>query len=153
MPYTTSQAGSGQGSTLEICLATDSPPNYLEVGELKSWSPERSWEMKDPTNLSSSQREEKPVLQAVGRVSTTVNRVPTDDAQELLQSAYDQASLMRFRFTAAPVVEAGQTTGDEWVFLGYCTQWQPDIQTGELQMNRLGLSLNKLVSYTPGSTS
>jgi hypothetical protein len=81
-----------------------------------------------------------------------MNRVPNNAGQVLLRSAFENASLLRIEFTAAPITEAGQaTTGDKWIWLGYCNQFEPMVRAGELQDVRVGFSLNENVSFTAGS--
>lgn len=151
MAYEQSQAWSSHGGKLEVWPFTQSPAVPKEVHELVEWNPQGSKLMSDPTNLSSTYEEEVPILPNAGRVQSSMNRVSNSEGQLLLQSAYDNDTLLYIRRTMAPNLNAGQTTGDVFLYTGYVTQFDPSERAKNHVVNNVAFRLVRRVSFTAGS--
>lgn len=154
MPYEQSEGFSAQGATLEVCLYSESPIVWKEVGEIKGWTPSAEWRTADATNLKSTSIEDVPVMYDAGAVDTRVNRVGTNEGQELLQECVlaAQNPLLRIRFTLPPNERIGQTTvGDRWITTGYCLKYDVIAESAKIVEDALKLRMQKRAVFEAGS--
>src|SRR5258708_7379417 len=119
MAYIQTKSTGGLGTILHIDGGAGfvaSPPTWVTIGEIKNLKKTGDMnETDDATNLSSAAREFIATIRNCGSWDLTVNGVPNDAGQVLLQSAFTQRVAARCQIVLP--LEAGQTVaGDAFAF-------------------------------------
>jgi hypothetical protein len=117
MPYTTSKAQKGLGSSLSINTGTISTPVWTVIGEITDLTQSgKSAKNVDTTNLQSAAEEFLPTILAASTIKIPMNRVSGDAGQAAVLSAFNALELVQFK-VILPLTTAQTETGDSWVFL------------------------------------
>lgn len=116
MPYTGSQAQSGDGTLLEINTGTTSTPVWTAVGEITDLQQSgKQNKTDDTTNLQSTAEEFIPTLLSPGKWALTLNRVAGDAGQVAVKASFDGKTLKQYRITL-PQLATQATNGDRYTF-------------------------------------
>jgi hypothetical protein len=153
MPYTGSQAQSGDGTLLEINTGTASTPTWTAVGEITDLQQSgKSNKTDDTTNLQSTAEEFIPTLLAPGKWALTLNRVAGDAGQVAVKASFDAKTLKQYRITL-PMLPAQVTNGDRYAFTALVEEFNDlsSVKADKKVTTQAALKVSGSIPFTAGA--